>query len=82
MNTQIKEMQSRIWQHIKSGGLYTVLFDDAFREHDMTKCVVYQSLWDGQVFVRPADEFLDGRFRNIAVDEVTDCRTEEERDEL
>lgn len=42
-------------------------------EADLTHATIYRSLGDGQVWVRPTTEFEDGRFRNIAVDEVTDC---------
>lgn len=64
--------QSEIWQHAKSGGLYTVV-GHCLIEADLTHATIYRSLWDGQVWVRPTTEFEDGRFRNIAVDEVTDC---------
>ncbi|MEO0861129.1 MAG: DUF1653 domain-containing protein [Pseudomonadota bacterium] len=71
--------QSEIWQHKKSGGLYVVVERSAYIEADLTPAVVYRSLFDGAVWVRPAAEFFDGRFRNLSVDEVTDCRPENER---
>lgn len=108
-------IESRIWRHKKTGGLYTVIADDAFLHigrkpenasvvydgavftEDMTpvivcktdvgswfvcapnaypdmvgpwKFTVYQSLWDGQIWVCPIFEFHDGRFINLNVDEV------------
>lgn len=53
------------WQHRKSGGLYTVLYDNATREHDLEPVVVYRALSDGRIWVRPATEFFDGRFEMI-----------------
>jgi hypothetical protein len=62
--------ESLIWRHKKSGGLYKIVSRDAFLENSMVKAVVYESLWDGQVWVRPASEFFDGRFQCLNVDEV------------
>jgi hypothetical protein len=70
---------SEIWQHLQSGGLYTILISDATNENTGEPAVVYKSLWDGAVWVRPAAEFHDGRFRNLMVEEVTDVRSEEEK---
>lgn len=70
--------QSEIWQHIKSGGLYTVI-GHGLIEADLSPATIYKSLWDGAVWVRPTAEFEDGRFLNLAVDEVTDCRPGEDR---
>lgn len=70
--------QSEIWQHVKSGGLYTVIGHEMI-EADLTPATIYRSLWDGAVWVRPTAEFEDGRFRNIAVDDITDCRPEADK---
>lgn len=66
--------QSEIWQHVKSGGLYRLETDLALIEDGMTRAAIYRSLFDGQIWVRPLEEFFDGRFRNLSVDEITDCR--------
>lgn len=52
-----------IWRHIKTENLYTVK-DIVVRENDLTVSVSYQKLMIGsQVhWIRPVDEFLDGRF--------------------
>lgn len=50
------------WKHLKSGGLYVVLHDDATREDDLEPVVVYQAVDGGRIWVRPAIEFFDGRF--------------------
>ena len=67
--------RSLIWQHVKSGGLYMIMEDEAVNEADLRPMVVYKSLWDGVVWCRPTEEFHDGRFRQIEVDEAADCRT-------
>lgn len=43
------------WRHYK-GGIYTVIAVGKV-EKDQTPCVVYQSLADGQVWVRPLSEW-------------------------
>lgn len=53
------------WHHMKTGGLYTVLHDDAIREDDLEPVIVYQNVGDGRIWVRPASEFFDGRFEMI-----------------
>ncbi len=78
MTDNMPHKQSEIWQHVKSGGLYTVE-GECMIEADMTPAIIYRSLWDSAVWVRPKSEFYDGRFRNIAVDEITDCRPQQER---
>lgn len=61
--------QSEIWQHRKSGGLYTII-GECLIEASMTPAVIYKSLFGGQVWVRPKEEFHDGRFVNIGLDEI------------
>lgn len=70
--------QSEIWQHVKSGGLYTVLDDNALLEADCSRAVIYRSLFDGQVWARSHAEFFDGRFRNLSVEEVADVTPQDE----
>ena len=65
--------QSEIWQHKKTGGLYRIVERCCLREADLEPMIVYESLFDAQAWVRPASEFMDGRFRNLSVDEVADC---------
>jgi len=49
-------------KHVKSGGFYRVLSNNVLNEADKTKMVVYLSLQDGVIWVRPSSEFNDGRF--------------------
>ena len=49
------------FQHQKSGNHYQVLAI-ALKEDDLTPSVVYSCETTGQVWVRPAAEFFDGRF--------------------
>lgn len=51
-------------KHVKTGGLYVVLCE-AVIEATMTKAVVYKSIHDGTVWVRPSSEFCDGRFIGV-----------------
>lgn len=51
-----------IWKHVRTGGLYEVLVADARIEATLEPVVVYKSMTDGVVWVRPVAEFMDGRF--------------------
>jgi hypothetical protein len=55
------EFKGEIYRHVKTGGLYVIL-GDALIEDGAVCSIVYQSLADGQVWVRPTKEFFDGRF--------------------
>lgn len=61
--------KTRDWQpthrHIKTDGLYRVLLEQVYREHDMTAQVVYEQEGTLIVFSRPSSEFHDGRFEEI-----------------
>lgn len=50
-----------IVRHVKSGGLYKVM-GPAKIEATLEDVVVYMSLRDGTVWVRPYTEMIDGRF--------------------
>lgn len=50
------------YTHIATGKKYKVLFH-AILENTLEPSVVYQSLSDGTIWVRPAKEFYDGRFK-------------------
>jgi hypothetical protein len=66
------EPKSQIYQHIKTGGIYVVI-TDATIESDMESAVVYKSLNDGRVWVRPASEFYDPeRFENLSRQQIAD----------
>jgi hypothetical protein len=59
------EPKSEVYVHMKTGGLYVVL-TDAELETDLSRVVVYKSLKDGRIWVRPASEFYDPeRFGNL-----------------
>lgn len=74
--------QSEIWQHVKTGGLYRLETDVALIEETLGQAAIYRSLFDGQIWIRPVAEFFDGRFRNLSVDEITDCRPSADQDGL
>lgn len=50
--------------HLKTKGEYVLLFGGKI-EADGTVAVIYQSAVTGEVWVRPAAEFFDGRFQEI-----------------
>jgi hypothetical protein len=56
-------MEGTVWQHRK-GGIYSVLAV-ALIEATLAEVVVYEAHEDGTVWVRPMDEFLDGRFTQL-----------------
>ena len=64
-----------LWRHVNSDTLYTVK-DIVVVESDLTLAVSYQKLGDLSRlrWLRPLDEFLDGRFKREVLfkDEVTD----------
>jgi hypothetical protein len=66
-----EDTRSQVYLHLKSRRLYVVLEWDAIIERSVTKAVVYRSLQDGQVWIRPYEEFTDGRFRCVT---PTGCR--------
>ena len=53
------------WRHRK-GGDYEIA-QIAYRESDLSLEVVYIAQSSGDVFVRPYDEFMDGRFTSMDV---------------
>lgn len=52
------------WRHERTGGVYATLMT-AERESDHEPMLVYRSVDDGTVWVRPAEEFFDGRFKRV-----------------
>lgn len=56
---------SIVWKHLKTGGMYVIVDDSVMLEADLTPCVAYMSLKDGQVWIRPSEEFFDGRFERV-----------------
>lgn len=52
------------FRHVKTGGLYHIALLCRI-EATNTPAVAYVSHKDGTVWVRPQDEFLDGRFEKV-----------------
>jgi hypothetical protein len=52
-----------VWQHYKTKGEYEILFIGKMQMKDpsldMKECVVYKSLEDGGVWVRPLSDFIE-----------------------
>lgn len=68
-----------LWRHKKRGTTYEIITDSAsfqcsawphaeetFEDDTFT---VYRSVDTGAVYVRPTEEFLDGRFEKVASDD-------------
>ena len=57
----------KVW-HVKSGGEYEILHHGMFQcadpKHDMEHVVIYRGE-DQRIWVRPATEFVDGRFTDV-----------------
>ncbi len=53
-----------LYRHKKTGGIYEVICN-ATRESDGALMVVYRNTETGDRWVRPADEFGDGRFERV-----------------
>lgn len=60
-------MTDRIYRHKKTGGLYQIVFSEAVIEATLETAVVYRSVDEGRVWVRPYAEFFDGRFEPIDI---------------
>lgn len=58
--------ENRIYRHYQ-GGEYELIAIGGL-EHDLTQVVVYKSLFDGSVYVRPVQEFQD-KFDLVDTDE-------------
>lgn len=55
-----------IWQH-KKGGVYRIVCI-AFREKTMELEVVYRDVDQPVTYIRPLEEFMDGRFKRFERD--------------
>ena len=55
---------SKIFQHVKTFGRYK-LISIGKMENTLESIVVYKCLKTKQVWVRPKNEFFDGRFKHV-----------------
>ena len=53
-----------IWRHKKNQDLYKVITIGKI-EATLEDCVIYQSIKDNIIWVRPLLEFCDGRFEKV-----------------
>lgn len=56
-------IEGQVWQHYKTKGEYTILGIGQLQvksaDLDMKDCVIYKSLSDGKVWVRPMEDFIE-----------------------
>jgi hypothetical protein len=58
------EKPASVWVHTKTGGHYKILHHGLF-ENSLKPMVVYQSYdGSGPVWIRPSEQFFDGRFKS------------------
>jgi hypothetical protein len=53
-----------VWRHKKTGGLYTIM-SECRLERTNEPMFIYLAHYDGTLWARAKDEFLDGRFEEI-----------------
>ena len=66
------------WKHLKTGGIYIVV-GPSIIERTNEPAILYQREGDGTLWVRPTDEFLDGRFEPVDLPPAADAHDDEER---
>ena len=54
----------KLFLHTKSGNMYEVLHI-AVDEKSLVSNVVYRDVDNGLIWIRPVDEFFDGRFKEV-----------------
>lgn len=77
-----------LWKHVKTGTIYSVNHPVALIEKDLRPAIIYAAhpggnsdkyssgmALPGPFFVRPADEFLDGRFVMLTEKETNEHLT-------
>lgn len=54
------------WRHIKTGGDYCIE-NLAYDEATLRVLVIYRAVASNLLWVRPYDEFMDGRFKRVSI---------------
>ena len=65
--SQFADLRHSIWRHRK-GGVYRIVCV-AFREQTMALEIVYEDTNNLVTYIRPHDEFMDGRFERVEADQ-------------
>lgn len=62
MDVQRRVYKGDVWRHLRSGRSYSII-GTGLIEKTLDPAVMYKTaMGHGPIFIRPADEFLDGRF--------------------
>lgn len=51
-------------RHVKTRGIYEIIGYGKI-EKDQTPVTIYEQIWEGRIWVRPTEEFEDGRFELV-----------------
>lgn len=61
MDSERRFPRRQLVRHVKTRGIYEIIGYGKI-EKDQTPVAIYEQLWEGRVWVRPIEEFEDGRF--------------------
>jgi hypothetical protein len=61
MDTERKFYRHQLVRHVKTRGIYEIIGYGKI-EKDQTPVAIYEQVYEGRVWVRPIEEFEDGRF--------------------
>ena len=53
-------------RHVKTRGIYEIIGYGKI-EKDQTPVAIYEQIWEGRIWVRPTEEFEDGRFELMEI---------------
>ena len=61
VDTERRFHRGQLVRHVKTRGIYEVIGYGKI-EKDQTPVAIYEQMWEGRIWVRPIQEFEDGRF--------------------
>ena len=61
MDSERRIPRGQLVRHVKTRGIYEIIGYGKI-EKDHTPVTIYEQIWEGRIWVRPTEEFEDGRF--------------------
>lgn len=61
MDSERRFHRGQCVRHVKTRGIYEIIGYGKI-EKDQTSVAIYEQVWEGRIWVRPVEEFEDGRF--------------------